>query len=81
MVSYRCLNKSTIKNNYSLPIFHELVDQLNGAKKLSNFDLRSEYNQVRIKEYDIENMAFHSRFGHDEYLVYRFDIPMHLPYL
>lgn len=49
-VNYRGLNKSTIKKKCSLSIFDELVDPLNEAKKLSNFVLRIEYNQIRIKE-------------------------------
>ena len=32
-MDYRGLKKSTIKNKYSFPLFDELVDQLNRAKK------------------------------------------------
>ena len=53
-MDYRGLNKSTIKNKYLLPIFHELVDQLSGAKKKFETDVRIGYNQIRIKESNIE---------------------------
>ena len=63
-VDYRGLNKSTIKNKYPLSIFDELVDQLNGAKKFSKIDLKIGYNEIKIKESDIEQTTFRSRFGH-----------------
>jgi hypothetical protein len=57
-VDYRGLNKATIKNKYPLAIFDELVDQLSGAKIFLKIDLRIGYNQIRIKENDIEKNNF-----------------------
>ena len=57
-VNYRGLNKSTIKNKYPLSIFDELVDQLSWAKMFSKIDLKTRYNQIRIKESDIEKINF-----------------------
>ena len=71
-VDYRGLNKSIIKNKYSLLIFDELVDQLSGAKKFSKINLRTTYNQIRIRESDIKNTTFCSCFGHYEYLIMSF---------
>ena len=36
-VDYRGLNKSTIKNQYSLPIFNELVDRLSGPRRQCDY--------------------------------------------
>ena len=73
-MDYRGLNKSTIKNKYPLPIFDDLVDQLSGAKIFFKIDLKTGYNQIIIKESDIEKTAFCSRFGHYEYLVMSFEL-------
>jgi hypothetical protein len=71
-VIYRGLYIFPIKNKYPTPIIDKLVDHLSGAKKFSNFDLKTGYNQLRIKEYDIEKMASRSHFDHCEYLVLSF---------
>ena len=47
-VDYRDLNDSIIKNKYLLPIFDELLDQLNGLRS-SNFDLETRHNIIRNK--------------------------------
>ncbi|THH18610.1 hypothetical protein EUX98_g8928 [Antrodiella citrinella] len=47
---YRYLNEGTVKNAYPLPLIGELVDRLKGATIFSKFDLRSGYNNVRIKD-------------------------------
>ena len=57
-VDYRGPNKSTINNKYLLPIFDETIDQVSRAKKLSNFDLKTRYNEIRIKECDISKRPF-----------------------
>ena len=46
---------STMKNKYLLPIFDQLVDQLSGAKKFKNFDLRTGYNQIKILKNNTKN--------------------------
>ena len=52
------LNKVTIKNKYPLLQIDDLFKQMKGAKVFSKFDLRSRYHQVRIKEEDIDKIAF-----------------------
>ena len=44
-------------------------DQLKGAGTFSKIDLRSGYHQLRIKEEDIPQMAFCTRYRHYEYVV------------
>jgi len=73
-VDYRGLNQVTIKNKYPLPRIDALFDQLKGAMVFSKIDLQSGYNQLRIKEEDIEKMAFSTRYGHYEYVVMSFGL-------
>lgn len=59
---YQDLNKATIKNRYLMPHIDNLFDQLRGALVFSKIDLRSGYNQLRIKEEDIPKTAFRTKF-------------------
>ena len=62
----------TIKNKYPLSKIDDLFDQLKGSSYFSKIDLRLGYHQLRIKEGDIAKAAFHSRYGHYEFLVMPF---------
>lgn len=55
---YRYLNEGTVKNAYPLPLISELVDKLKGAQYFSKLDLRSGYNNIRIKDGDQWKAAF-----------------------
>jgi hypothetical protein len=57
-VNYQPLNVVTIKRKYPLPHINLLFDQLVGAKVFSKIDLRSGYNQIKIREEDILKMVF-----------------------
>nr|GEX20881.1 putative reverse transcriptase domain-containing protein [Tanacetum cinerariifolium] len=71
-IDYRELNKLTIKNRYALPRIDDLFNQLQGACCFSKIDLRSEYHQLRVREEDIPNTAFRTRYGHFEFTVMPF---------
>jgi len=60
---YRYLNKHTVKDAYPLPLISTLVDQLKGASIFTKMDVRSGYNNVRIKEGDQWKAAFITHKG------------------
>jgi hypothetical protein len=64
----------TVKNKYPLPRIDDLFDQLKDAKIFSKIDIMSGYHQVRIKEEDINNTAFRTRYGHYEFTVVPFEL-------
>ena len=47
---------------------------MRGAKVFSNIDLRFCYHQVRIKDEDIHNTPFRTRYGHYEFVVVPFGL-------
>ncbi|KAL4016712.1 hypothetical protein IC575_024369 [Cucumis melo] len=73
-IDYRELNKVTVKNRYPLSRIDDLFDQLQGATVFSKIDLRSGYNQLRIKDGDVPKTTFHSRYGHYEFIVMSFGL-------
>ena len=55
---YRYLNEWTIKNNYSLPLISDVLENIGTKKLFMKMDLRWGYNNVRIKEGDEWKAAF-----------------------
>ena len=56
--NYRYLNEWTIKNNYSLPLILNIVENISIKKVFTKLDLWWEYNNIQIKERDEWNVAF-----------------------
>nr|GFA19961.1 putative reverse transcriptase domain-containing protein [Tanacetum cinerariifolium] len=73
-IDYRELIKLTVKNRYPLPRIDDLFDQPQGSRVYSMIDLRSGYHQLRVREEDIPNTAFRTRYGHYEFQVMPFGL-------
>ena len=72
-IDYRQLNRVTIQNQYLLPRTDDLIDQLRGARVYFKIDLRTGYNQLRVRDTDIPKAAFRTRYGHFEFTVMPFE--------
>ena len=60
---YRELNKNTVKDSYPLPRISDCLDTVAGAKVFSSFDVTAAFNQVPVRECDIEKTAFCTKYG------------------
>ena len=43
---YRYLNEQTVKNNYSLPLISDIVENIGMKKVFTKMDLRCGYNNI-----------------------------------
>ncbi|GKC72010.1 putative reverse transcriptase domain-containing protein [Tanacetum coccineum] len=73
-IDYRELNKLTIKNRYPLPRTDDLFDQLQGWRYFLKINLRSGYQELRVREEDIPKIAFRTRYGHFEFTIMPFGL-------
>lgn len=73
-VDYWQLNKTKIKNKYPLPRIDDLMDQLVAACVFSKTNSRLGYHPIRVKDEDVHETTFRTRYGHYEYLVISFSV-------
>jgi hypothetical protein len=73
-IELKQLNKVTVKKKKYFSRIDDLFDQLKDAKVFSKTNIRSVYHQVRIKEEDISNISFRTRYGHYEFIVVPFGL-------
>ena len=52
------MNEWTVKNNYSLPLISDIVENISMRKVFTKMDLRWEYNNMRIKKEDEWKVVF-----------------------
>ena len=52
----------------------DLFDQLRGARLCLKIDLRTSYNQLRVREADIPQTMFRMQYGHFEFTVMPFGL-------
>ncbi|GKA28445.1 putative reverse transcriptase domain-containing protein [Tanacetum coccineum] len=63
-----------VKSRYPLPRIDYLFGQLQGLSVYLKIDIRSGYNQLRVREKDIPKTAFKTRYGHYEFQVMPFGL-------
>ena len=69
---WRELNKITVKNEACLPNIDGILNTIQGCKYFTKLDLRSGYNQVRVRDEDVAKTAINTPLGHYEFKVMGF---------
>ena len=62
-VDFRNLNRSCLKDNYSLPKIDQILQRVRGSHRISMVDCFSGYNQIVVYPEDREKNSIHNFMG------------------
>jgi hypothetical protein len=74
VIDYRKVNAVTVADNGTIPLLQEEIDKVKDARLFTKLDVRTGYNNIRIKEGDEHKAAFKTNMGLFEPVVMPFGL-------
>jgi hypothetical protein len=74
VIDYRKVNTITVADNGTIPLLQEEIDKVKDARLFTKLDIRTGYNNIRIKEGDEHKAAFKTNMGLFEPVVMPFGL-------